>query len=642
MPRPDWEQTNPAKADFIRNKPQWSKGDGEYSVTCGTNSSAFGDCSMAFGTDTIAGVKGFNIGWIDASAKTIILTTQDVKPILPSWSENTTDYYAQNVFNDGIDLSNYYAVGDQFSIQASGYFHWLLCGTIAAIDGNIIYVNEVISDSNGRINGLDPNANWESATYQNVRFHFSVPTKAGIGEVSTGDGSFAFGNGSVAATFAARAEGNHTLAYGMYAHTEGYSTKASYNGHAEGKDTHAKGFYSHAEGHSTLASGQMAHAEGFQTEAIGAYSHSEGYGTSATAESSHAEGYQTAANGKYAHAGGKGSVASGEMSLAFGESTVASGSRAFAGGNKSQALKPNSFAYGLTSIAEGNHSFAVGHTTHTYGESSFAEGQLTSASGVASHAEGYNTQAMGKYSHAGGKGTIASGDHSFAAGEGSIAEGNRAFAIGNSTKATAPNSFAHGLRAVASGNHSFATGQETIASGYAQLVHGQYNVADTENKYAHIVGWGTSDTNRKNIHTLDTSGNAWFAGSVFAANIPVEHPDYPGCYYRTVDGETEWINPPMVEGVEYRTAERWSGSPVYTKLIDFGAMPAATMKAVKHNLGSTQIVRYWAQVSDGTALPYNDGNVIVNASCNYTSLIIVSNIDQSTTNTAKFQVWYTK
>lgn len=31
---------------------------------------------------------------------------------------------------------------------------------------------------------------------------------------------------------------------------------------------------------------------------------------------------------------------------------------------------------------------------------------------------------------------------------------------------------------------------------------------------AHIVGGGTSDTDRKNIHTLDWAGNAWFAGEV--------------------------------------------------------------------------------------------------------------------------------
>ena len=36
----------------------------------------------------------------------------------------------------------------------------------------------------------------------------------------------------------------------------------------------------------------------------------------------------------------------------------------------------------------------------------------------------------------------------------------------------------------------------------------------------------------------------------------------------TVKGEWEYVNPPMLPGVEYRTTERWKGKPVYTKLID--------------------------------------------------------------------------
>lgn len=35
--------------------------------------------------------------------------------------------------------------------------------------------------------------------------------------------------------------------------------------------------------------------------------------------------------------------------------------------------------------------------------------------------------------------------------------------------------------------------------------------------------------------------------------------------------EWEWINPPMLPGVEYRTTERWEGKPVYTKLVSLGA-----------------------------------------------------------------------
>lgn len=45
--------------------------------------------------------------------------------------------------------------------------------------------------------------------------------------------------------------------------------------------------------------------------------------------------------------------------------------------------------------------------------------------------------------------------------------------------------------------------------------------------------------------------------------LAIESAEYPGCYYRTVGGVVEWITPPMVPGVEYRTTERWNGNPVY-------------------------------------------------------------------------------
>jgi hypothetical protein len=50
--------------------------------------------------------------------------------------------------------------------------------------------------------------------------------------------------------------------------------------------------------------------------------------------------------------------------------------------------------------------------------------------------------------------------------------------------------------------------------GECQHTQGKYNVIDTEEKYAHIVGNGSSNNSRSNAHTLDWSGNAWFAGDV--------------------------------------------------------------------------------------------------------------------------------
>lgn len=60
----------------------------------------------------------------------------------------------------------------------------------------------------------------------------------------------------------------------------------------------------------------------------------------------------------------------------------------------------------------------------------------------------------------------------------------------------------------------------------------------------------------------------------------LESADYPGCYYRVVDGETEWFNPPMIVGVQYRTTERYNGKVVYTKLTDCGELTNAKTVAL--------------------------------------------------------------
>jgi hypothetical protein len=54
--------------------------------------------------------------------------------------------------------------------------------------------------------------------------------------------------------------------------------------------------------------------------------------------------------------------------------------------------------------------------------------------------------------------------------------------------------------------------------------------------------------------------------------IAIERTDHPGCFYRIIDDETEWLNPPMAQFVEYRTTERFLNKPVYT--MTFGCLKA--------------------------------------------------------------------
>ena len=135
----------------------------------------------------------------------------------------------------------------------------------------------------------------------------------------------------------------------------------------------------------------------------------------------------------------------------------------------------------------GAGSFSMGRKAGTViGSDSHTEGNITTASGNCSHAEGGYTIASGGYSHA----------------------------ECYHTKASGVSSHAEGSSTAASGESSHAEGYYTTASGMYSHVQGKYNIADNNNLYAHIVGNGTSDTSRSNAHTLDWSGNAWFAGTV--------------------------------------------------------------------------------------------------------------------------------
>ena len=161
------------------------------------------------------------------------------------------------------------------------------------------------------------------------------------------------------------------------------------------------------------------------------------------------------------------------------------------------------------------------------GTGSFSMGRKSgSVIGTNSHAEGFNTTASGESSHAEGASTTASGEGSHAEGSSSHAEGNSSHAEGNTTKASGHYSHAEGRNTTASGNSSHAEGSKTVASGYGshaegasttassenQHVQGKYNVEDSQGKYAHIVGNGTSTSARSNAHTLDWNGVPWFKG----------------------------------------------------------------------------------------------------------------------------------
>ena len=125
--------------------------------------------------------------------------------------------------------------------------------------------------------------------------------------------------------------------------------------------------------------------------------------------------------------------------------------------------------------------------------------------------------------------------------------------------------------------------------------------------------------------------------------------DHPGCYYRTVDGVTEWINPPMVSGVEYRTTERYNGNVVYKKLIHYrnsetiGSTSTTTNITIPHgidNLGA--LVRCVCSTDNITFPLVADGRTtgVVNVDATNINLRIVK--DTWSARSWYFNLAYTK
>ena len=106
----------------------------------------------------------------------------------------------------------------------------------------------------------------------------------------------------------------------------------------------------------------------------------------------------------------------------------------------------------------------------------------------------------------------------------------------------------------------------------------------------------------------------------------------------------EYVNPPMLVGVEYRTTERYQGKPVYTKLVDCGSLPNAGRKTVNHDATVEYMLRCAANCTAGykDSLPYwydDNDYCTVYAS---TSQIIFKTPKDLSDRTANAQIWDTK
>ena len=136
-----------------------------------------------------------------------------------------------------------------------------------------------------------------------------------------------------------------------------------------------------------------------------------------------------------------------------------------------------------------------------------------------------------------GGNSVPVGQNSVALGENVKATAARAVALGSNTEASSYAAFAEGEQSEASGSGSHAEGRLTKAKGLAshsegqctiagsafQHVQGKYSIEDEDGRYAHIVGNGSSITDRSNAHTVDWDGNAWYSGDVRVGGSDYDH-----------------------------------------------------------------------------------------------------------------------
>ena len=445
---------------------------GNLSMAYGASATARSAGSMAFGVKVSAGVYGYYWSNIDFSTNVIALSTEQFsasKPTSLNWE-----------------------VGDRISIVNNEKYS--LFSTITAVDTTNMTITV------DKLPFTESAYTDEFTDYNPDDKSIYVPEKPDAGVVEFGWGAYAHGSHVTATGHFSAGFGYNNIVAGDYALVGGRGNEAGYGTLVGGLENKAHAILSFASGSDNELYGNSASASGQSNKVYGKQAHAEGNSNIVGKETelnsttigycAHAEGKNNTVEGTFAHAEGFKNTVTGERAHAEGCNNTASGYASHVEG-------------GSYNTASGKSSHAEGTKTTASGDYSHAEGQSCVASGINSHAEGDNTTASEEDAHAEGHYTTASGKYSHAEGFKTTASKATAHAEGKETQATA--------------NYSHAEGQNTIASGAAQHVQGKFNVSD--GYYAHIVGNGSSDTKRSNAHTLDWSGNAWFAGKITVGNL---------------------------------------------------------------------------------------------------------------------------
>lgn len=406
-----------------------------------------------------------------------------------------------------------------------------------------------------------PHPNWEESDSTSLDYiKNKPPIHAATGTNSTiiGDtNNQATGSVSIVSGYGNSSSGNYSIANGynntitaQYGATTGSGNAVSGQyGIAIGSSNKAKNNWSVTHGNYSEASANFAVASGSRTKASGAYSFAFGtnsqrailnltgdasattYSTTVNDQSTADTLKQLAPSLYVASSSGSPirvtSIVDGNQSLELlitFESTLSTTSISQASYVFNQATATTgdvSVAMGLANLASNQASTAFGSNNVSSGVASFVEGKSNVASSLQSHAEGYLTVSSSNQSHAEGRSTTASDMAAHSEGYGTTASGEASHSENKST--------------VASGKYTHAQGEYTQANGYAETAIGRYNTLSnanaqttyntTNSPYILVAGNGTADNARSNAHTLDWSGNGWYAGKLTVGTAPTNNMD---------------------------------------------------------------------------------------------------------------------
>ncbi|MBP3479249.1 MAG: hypothetical protein J6K03_07185 [Oscillospiraceae bacterium] len=238
--------------------------------------------------------------------------------------------------------------------------------------------------------------------------------------------------------------------------------------------------------------------------------------------------------GPYANAAGLLSKALNYCATAFGANVEVLGQYGF-GAGRDHKIGHAAAAFGRENTVMGEQAFGAGAFNTVLGNLAVAFGRNNTVSGRGALVAGLENKVTGEgasclgtpYTYKSGAKKIneANGKAASVRGMGNVANGDAAEASGILCSAYATGASAKGNGTNSSGYCASAEGQGTKAASSYQHVQGKFNKVDSTDQYAHIVGGGSSDTDRKNIHTLDWSGNAMFAGTVEGTALILKSPN---------------------------------------------------------------------------------------------------------------------